>query len=100
MQICVKNLLGKSMTLRVEAPTTIQAAKTKIRDKEGIPPDKQLLTYDGNQLEDGSTLRDYGVHGEATLHLRGRLRGGSLARRPSWAACEGRGCAPASSASA
>ena len=78
MQIFVKTLTGKTITLDVEPGDSISAVKTKLQKKEGIPSDQQRLTYGGKLLEnDNETLADHNVQKESTLHLKLRLSPGT-----------------------
>lgn len=74
MQIFIRTITGKTITLDVAFQDTVETVKQRIWDKEGIEPDQQRLFYDEKLLEDGRTLADYNIHAKATLRLLLKLR--------------------------
>jgi len=75
-QIFIKTLQGKTITINVKDSDKIESIKQQIFIKEDIPVDQQRLVFNGKQLEDGSTVAEYNIDTESTIHLVLRLRGG------------------------
>jgi ubiquitin len=76
IEIYVKTLTGKTITLYVDSNGTIKDIKNALQDVEGIPPDEQRLIFAGTQLRDAVQLHQYGIHNCCVLHLLLCLRGG------------------------
>ena len=69
IQIFVKTLIGKTISLWVKPSDTIQDVKAKIKDENDIPPDKQMLIFRGQRLDGGHTLSEYNIVMKSEIHV-------------------------------
>ena len=61
MKINIKTPSGKIIALDVEPTDTINSVKAKVQEKEGIPPEKQILNFANRELEDDRILENYSI---------------------------------------
>ena len=74
MQIYVKTITGKTITLEVEPSDTIEDVKMKL----GINLEGYRLIFAGKQLENNRTLNDYNISKGSVLHMVLRIYGGGV----------------------
>jgi len=65
----IKTIKGNTIFIYYLNDYTINDIKNRIKIKEGIPPELQILFFNGRILEDSKTLKDYNIKNMSTLHL-------------------------------
>jgi hypothetical protein len=76
MKVFVKKVNGNAFKLTLEKTDSIRTVKKKVNEKRQIPPDKQVLTFNGKKLEDDSTLSECNIVEESTIELAMRVQHG------------------------
>ena len=74
--VSVKDLIGHTFQVFTFPSDTLKVLKQKYAEVTGIPPDQQIMIFDGRQLYDEGTLADYHIRDKSTLRMVLRLRGG------------------------
>ena len=74
MQITIKTIIGRTIPLQVEPAWTIRRVKECIEDKEGLPPDEQMIVYAKRELHDEQTLEACEIGENFTLFVVRRKR--------------------------
>ena len=67
VEITVSTLTGKTIPITIDNTETVLALKTRIQEREGVPPDQQRLIFAGKQLEEDKTLESYNIQTGATI---------------------------------
>lgn len=83
IQVFVKTLTGKTLTLEIHPDDSINHVKAKIEDREGVPAQDQRLVFAQSNLDGARTVAEYGITKDSTLHLVLNLRGGGGVIEPS-----------------
>ncbi len=89
VEITVNTLTGKTIPITIDNTETVLALKTRIQEKEGVPPAQQRLTFAGKQLEEDKTLEYYNIQNGATIHLVLRLNASTASIRKGVSAISG-----------
>lgn len=76
MDLYIRCLTGRAITLVIEYSATIEELKCKIHAKEGIPVEDQRLIFAGKELEGNKSINDCNIQKDSVLHLVIRQRGG------------------------
>jgi ubiquitin C len=69
MQIFIKTLTGKIISLRVDSSDTIGDVKLQILNKEGIAPNEQRLVLNRKELDDHHTIAYYDIQENSVIHF-------------------------------
>ena len=69
MEIFVKTLTGKTITIKVKSSNTVETLKEKIQSSQGMPPNRQKLIFGARELKDGTTLSEYSLSNWSTVHV-------------------------------
>lgn len=78
IQVFVKTLTGKTITLEISPSETIEDVKLRIQDREGVSADQQRLIFAEKQLQSNQLVSEYGIKKDSTLHLVLNLCGGVI----------------------
>lgn len=78
LQVFLKTLTGKTITLEISPSDLVQDVKAQIEKREGVPAEEQRLVFAAKHLEDGHLVSEYDIKKDSTLHLVLNLRGGVI----------------------
>ena len=76
MQIYIRTITGKTLTINVEQKMKIENVKKLVAAKAGLPVAQQNFLFAGVQLDDNKDLEEYGIVEESMLYLVPLLEGG------------------------
>lgn len=76
MEVFVQILTGRCISLSVSPDDTIEEVSHKIKMKEGINPDQQMLLFNGIRLHEDARVHDYNISESSKLFLTVRGLGG------------------------